>query len=318
MKRMLPVKLFILPDIPYSPHPVRAEGIDTGGFMISGDCRFRGWKMEPEGKADDRPAELDQFHLWRRTKVGRDAWRLEESECLSSYPFTWRRYFLRDEAELSLESMDFSPVYLDEDQAPAYESYLPIHMVVFRVQNRSDRPVESALLSTLTCAWPDMTAYSRFDYQHDNLALTGALGGDPLDMGGRIGVSMPDLHSEGIYLQGIEPWSAPEGLEPLLEDFREDGELDSAVPRGDRQGAGAWVKFDLKPDEVRQIPFAFVWHFPYYKMGELKGQFRKHCQYLTKRRGDNAIIWLAEQAFKDYGGEVPSYMYWMEELIGKG
>lgn len=315
---MLPVKLFNLPEVPLSPRPLRIEGIDTGGFTISEECLFRDWKMEPEGERDDRPVEMDQFHLWRRDKKGDESWRLNKSQCLSSYPFTWRGYSLSDAAELSLESLDFSPVFSGEDKAPSYESYLPIHMVVFRIRNLAPRRVEAALLSTLTCAWPEVADYSRFDYQHDNLALTGALGGDPLDTGGRIGVSMPDLHSEGIYLQGIEPWSVPDGFDALLEDFREDGELDPAVPRGRSQGAGAWVKFSLDPGEVRHIPFAFVWHFQYYNMGGLNGQFRKHCQYLTKRRGDNAIIWLAEQAFKDYGGEVPNYVYWMEELIGKG
>jgi non-lysosomal glucosylceramidase len=207
-----------------------------------------------------------------------------------------------------LETLTFSPLM---PHSPT-ETGLPVSVIVFRAHNPADRLLEAALMLTWACGWPDLIPNAVFDFQHDNLCLTGSLG-DP-SRPERQGIAVPDLHYEGIYLQGIEPWEPGRNEAEVWEDFAEDGELDPAIARGKPQGAAAWVKFDLAPQETREIPFVLAWHFPVYETGAAAGRLRYYTQFLGKRRPDNAIVWLAEQAVQNYHTETPQYRHWIQQI----
>lgn len=172
--------------------------------------------------------------------------------------------------------------------------------------------MEAALLLTWACGWPTPVPTATFDFQHDNLCLTGSLGAP--DSQNRQGIAVPDLHYVGIYLQGIEPWSVERDEAEVWEDFAEDGELDPRIARTTPQGAAAWVKFDLEPDETKEIPFVLSWHFPFYESGPSIGEAAYYTHFLGRRRPDNAIVWLAEQAVQHYGAETANYRYWQQQL----
>jgi uncharacterized protein (DUF608 family) len=137
--------------------------------------------------------------------------------------------------------------------------------------------------------------------------------GDP-DSPNRMGIAVPDLHSEGIFKQGMEPWDVSAGDMGLWEDFIEDGELDPAVVRGAPQGAAAWVKFDLESGETKEIPFVIVWHFPNLETGPFAGSARYYTQFLGKIRPDNAVVWLAEEVVQNYGTESANYRHWIDSI----
>jgi hypothetical protein len=172
--------------------------------------------------------------------------------------------------------------------------------------------MDVALLLTWACGWPDLVPDARYDMQHDNLCITGSIGspGSP----NRQGIAVPDLHYVGIYQQGVEPWVVPAEEEEVLEDFAEDGELDSRVVRSTPHGAAAWLKFSLEPGETKEAPFVLAWHFPIYDAGPASGQPRYYTQFLGRQRPDNAIVWLAEQAFQHFGAETANYRYWYQTV----
>lgn len=209
---------------------------------------------------------------------------------------------------MRLEGLLFSPVIVGAHR----ESSQPIYVMAWRVHNPSPEPLQAAMMLTWAYGWPDPVHGAVFDFQHDNLCLTGSLG--KLDRYNRQAVAVPDLHYIGIYKQGIEPWDVSSDGTALLADFAEDGELDPAVARGDTQGVAAWVKFALAPGETKEVPFIVVWHFPFYDAGPLAGKPRYYTQYLGKRRPDNAVVWLAEQAVQHYGGGSPNYHYWLQRI----
>jgi len=271
--------------------------------------------MEPGTPAESRPVEQDQFHLWVRRRRESVSLRLatspdNPSRTAALYPFTWTEYLLGS-TPLILESAAFSPLLPGE----APERSLPLYLVVFRASNPTPDSLEAALMLTWECGWPEPIPDSTFDFQHDNLCLTGSLGspGRP----NRQGIAVPDLHYMGIYQQGIEPWeprSERDELCKVVEDFTDDGELDPRVVRATPHGAAAWVKFDLEPGETKEIPFVIAWHFPTYETGIAVGAERRYTQYLGRYRPDNAIVWLAEQAVQHYGAETANYRYWMQQL----
>jgi non-lysosomal glucosylceramidase len=207
-----------------------------------------------------------------------------------------------------LESVGFSPL-LPGTEA---ERSLPLYLVVFRAHNPTLAPVETALMLTWACGWPEPVADATFDFQHDNLCLTGSLGSPASP--NRQGIAVPDLHYVGIYQQGIEPWVAPDEEAEIVEDFAEDGELDSRVVRSTPHGAAAWVKFGLEPGETKETPFVLGWHFPRYEAGPAAGRWRNYTQHLGRYRPDNAIVWLAEQAVQHYGAETANYRYWLQQI----
>jgi len=311
-----------------------AGGFGGGHFTPTRAGDFRRWRLHPGLPERDEPVPADRFSAWVRQ--GRETTALplcadpihhpnpqmtptntDQNLCANRrnlwichqhrlFPFTWRDYVTS--LPLHLESLSFSPLL----PGSLREASLPVHVVVWRAHNPTDAPLEAALMLTWACGWPDLVPEARFDFQHDNLCLTGSLG-DPKSPN-RMGIAVPDLHSQGIYQQGIEPWVAGEEERAVWEDFAEDGELDPALPRATPQGAAAWVKFDLAPQETKEIPFVIVWHFPLYESGPAAGQPRFYTQYLRKRRPDNAVIWLAEQVVEDYGAETANYRYWIQQI----
>lgn len=300
-----------------------AGGFGGGHFTLTRAGEFRRWRLHPGLPERDEPVLSDRFYVWLRQGRHATACPLEATSRDSQhatcnqfrlFPFTWRAYVLPSPlpsitpSPLRLESLSFSPLL----PSPAREASLPIYVVVWRAHNPTDEPLEAALMLTWVCGWPDLVSGASFDFQHDKLCLTGSLG-DP-DSPNRMGIAVPDLHSEGIYRQGIEPWNAAGDGAEVWEDFVEDGELDPALAHGTPQGAAAWVQFALDPDETKEIPFILVWHFPFYESGPATGQPRYYTQFLGKRRPDNAIVWLAEQAVQDYGAETANYRYWIQQI----
>lgn len=319
------MRLFDIPpcaqadDAPNADFP--AGGFGGGHFTFTSTGAFRRWRLHPGLPERDEPVPSDRFYLWLR-QGGHPNLQVfqvfagesvdEDRQCLRIggqhrlFPFTWRDYVLP--APLRLESLSFSPLL----PGPAREASLPLYVVVWRVHNPTDEPLEAALMLTWVCGWPDLVPGAMFDFQHDRLCLTGSLG-DP-DSPNRMGIAIPDLHSEGVYRQGMEPWSAAGEGEEIWEDFAMDGELDPAIARDTPQGAAAWVKFALAPGETKEVPFILVWHFPFYESGPATGQPRYYTRLLGKRRPDNAVVWLAEQAVQDYGAETANYRYWIQQI----
>ena len=277
--------------------------------------------MRPGAAQDTLDVSADRFHLWWRQGSKSRAqtlaaeptsqydWPVSEFTplCLRLFPFEWRD-FSPLEGPVQLQSLHFSPLI----PGNLREASLPVHVVVWRAHNCSPMPVEAALMLTWACGWPDMVQAAEFDMQHDNLCITGSLG-DPASAV-RQGIAVPDLHSHGIYLQGMEPWDPTGNGGELWSDFAEDGELDSAVVGKPPHAAAAWVKFDLDPGEVKEIPFVIVWHFPTYEAGPMAGKHRYYTQFLGKYRPDNAIVWLAEEAVQNYGTEAANYKHWISQI----
>jgi non-lysosomal glucosylceramidase len=232
---------------------------------------------------------------------------MERSQRASLFPLAWAAYPL-DSWPIVLESVSFSPLLPGD----APERSLPLHLVVFRAHNPTDELLEAALMLTWACGWPEMVPDAAFDFQHDNLCLTGSLGspGSP----NRQGIAVPDLHYMGIYEQGIEPWTVPAEESEIVDDFAEQGELDPRVVRSTPHGAAAWVKFDLEPGETKETPFVLAWHFPQYTVGPAAGHWRTYTQHLGRHRPDNAIVWLAEQAVQHYGAQVANYRHWLQQI----
>lgn len=314
-------------DPPEPPIPV--GGLGGGHFLLTAQGEFRGWRIHPGEPEADQPVPQNLFHLWYRQGGCTDAFSLRAAGAnpfhripcpldpvqYRLFPFTWTAYRTAsgvgasaDPSPILLETLTFSPLM---PHSPM-ESGLPVAVIVWRAHNPTERPLEAALMLTWACGWPRLVPEAAFDFQHDNLCLTGSLG-DPLRPE-RQGIAVPDLHYEGIYLQGIEPWEPERNEAQVWEDFAQDGELDPAVARGKPQGAAAWVKFDLRPRETKEIPFVLVWHFPVYETGPAAGRLRYYTQFLGKRRPDNAIVWLAEQAVQNYHTETPQYRHWMQQI----
>jgi hypothetical protein len=306
---MASLTLFDTPSLaePGSPDGAIAGGLGTGSFRITPAGAFTGWRMEPASRPLDQPVVHDRLLVWARR--GRDTFSRPLAAHRQSrlFPFTWTEYGLAD-SPLVLESAGFSPLLPGETP----ERSLPLYLLVFRAHNPTDDPIEAALMLTWACGWPDLLPDSEFDFQHDNLCLTGSLGSPASP--NRQGIAVPDLHYAGIYQQGIEPWVVPGELDEVVEDFAEDGELDPRVVRSAPHGTAAWVKFDLEPGERKETPFVLAWHFPRYDAGPSAGAWRNYTQYLGRHRPDNAIVWLAEQAVQHFGAETANYKYWMQQI----
>jgi non-lysosomal glucosylceramidase len=311
-------RLFDIPDCavedPTGRHAFPAGGLGCGHFTLTGAGEFRRWRMEPGQPERNEPVRLSRFHLWCGQGRQASARILQTSDTeplvfpqRHLFPFTWTRYDGLD-VPVHLESLAFSPLMAGQYR----ESSLPVYAVVFRAHNPTDLPLEASLMLTWACGWPDQVEGATFDFQHDNLCLTGSLGdpGSP----NRQGIAVPDLHYMSIYQQGIEPWDVPGGLQDIWNDFAEDGELDPSIARRTPQGAAAWVKFELDPGETKEVPFVLVWHFPEYASGLGAGQPRYYTQFLEKVRPDNAVVWLAEEVVQHYGAETANYRYWMQQI----
>jgi hypothetical protein len=300
----------VFPELRDGDAPPPAGGLGGGTLRLDSAGAFRGWRPEPGQSERDEPAAADRFYLWWRSGASashRPLTRTRRPERMG-FPFTWRDLTPDAPAAPRVETLAFSPLLPGDSDLAS----LPLHVVVFRVNNPFDDPLEAALLLTWAAGWPDPLPGAVFDLQHDNLCLTGSLG-DPADAN-RQGIAVPDLHYAGISRQGIEPWRVSADEDEVLEDFAEDGELDPRVAHGTPQGAAAWVKFDLEPGETKEVPFVLAWHLPLYAHGPLAGEARFYTQFLGRRRPDNAVVWLAEQAVQHHGGETPNYDYWMREL----
>jgi non-lysosomal glucosylceramidase len=330
----LPELLFQIPDCASADAAevgFPAGGFGAGHFTFTGAGEFRRWRLHPGLPERDEDVPADRFHVWARQGRHVTARTLSAVPIRQRrlFPFTWSAYHSPETptpnalagvkaSERSfdpcsrptplLESLAFSPLLTGSLR----EASLPLYMVIWRVHNPTDAPMQAAIMLTWACGWPSLLPEAAFDFQHDRLCLTGALG-DPRSYN-RMGIALPDLHHEGIYLQGIEPWEAAGGGAEVREDFAEDGELDAAIARGAAQGAAAWVKFDLDARETKEIPFVIVWHFPLYESGPAARQERFYTRFLEKRRPDNAIAWLAEQAFQNFGAETANYRYWIQQI----
>jgi len=294
--------------------PIPAGGFGTGHFLLDRGGAFREWRLHPGVPVRDEVVPADRFHIWVRQgehtfayTLAQDLMQPLEIRQYLLFPFTWT-HFSHPDFPLTLERLAFSPLL----PADSPEISLPIYVTVWHAQNITEEPLEVALMLTWVCAWPEQVPTATFDFQQDNLCLTGSLG-DPQSPN-RMGIAVPDLHHAGIYRQGIEPWDASGDGAEVFEDFAEDGELDPTLMRRVPQGAAAWVKFDLKPGETQEVPFLIVWHFPFYESGPACGVPRCYTRWLGKRRPDNAVVWLAEQAVKEYGGGAANYRYWMQQI----
>ena len=123
-------------------------------------------------------------------------------------------------------------------------------------------------------------------------------------------MSIPDFYSHGGVAQGVEPFLWPEELRDVLEEFGHSGELEPRVIQSMPAGLAAWIKTELKPNHQFEAPFAFVWHDPTLP----DGMSRSYTNYLGRTRPDNAVVWLAEQAFEDFGVETATYKYWIQVI----
>jgi non-lysosomal glucosylceramidase len=298
-----------------------AGGFGCGNFDFNSNGEFRNWRVEPDLPKVDGVVYADRFHVWCRQ--GRETractlaadpiptynWPVAgiSPTCRHLFPFEWRDFNALDSPVL-LQSLNFSPLI----PGSLREASLPVYIVVWRAYNRTPRPLEAALMLTWASGWPDPIQTVEFDLQHDNLCITGSLG-DPRSPN-RQGIAVPDLHSEGIYLQGIEPWSPDGDGRELWNDFADNGELDPAMVRKPPHGAAAWVKFELDPGETKEVPFVIVWHFPTYETGPFAGRNRYYTQFLGKIRPDNAIVWLAEEVVQNYGTESANYKHWISQI----
>lgn len=306
-------------DIPACAVPAAAEppfpagGIGGGHFVWDDQGRFRRWRLHPGVPEVDVAATHDRFYLWFRPRGEASTCMPLEGDAIAEthrlFPLTWRRYALNPRPSTLnlpiLESVSFSPLLPTTD----YERSLPVHVVAFRAHNPTDREMELSLLLMWECGWPEPCTDTVYDFQHDNLCLTGSLGS--ADSANRQGIAVPDLHYAGVYEQGIQPWGDADEAEAEL---REQGELDELADRGEPKGAVAWLKFKLRPGETKEAPFILAWHFPVYESGPAAGLPRYYTQYLGRYRPDNAIVWLAEQAVQHFGAETANYKYWLQAI----
>jgi uncharacterized protein (DUF608 family) len=297
-------------------HRARAGGLGTGGFHWAPTGEFRGWRLHGEERERDSPVQADAFHLWMRFSAGRRvvsfrteaggyAWAARPAlgaDRRTLFPLVWNSYPGID-LPLQVENVAFSPLI----PGAAREASLPVYVVAWRVRNLARSLVEVSLMLTWGCGWPDLRPGARFELQQDNLCITGSLG-EPSSQD-RMGIAVPDLHGEGVALQGVEPWDASTNGEALFTDFERDGELDPAVPSGGSAGAAAWVKVELAAEETREIPFIIAWSFP-----GGAGAPRQYTQFLQKRRPDNAIVWLTEESVQRFGQDMPNYRFWMQQI----
>jgi hypothetical protein len=288
-----------------------AGGLSTGGFILNRAGEFTDWRREGWDDCIHKTVEQNRFYLNTDNSHENGGLILHSSYTCSKGPLCWFVWDMaRKEFEfLRVESLAFSPQLPAQDCAASLESQLPVWINEFRAANEGNTTRNVSLMLTWICAWPELVTDAVFDFQHDNLCLTGSLGS--LSSPERQGIALPDLHSEGIYQQGIEPWVVEKDQEEILNDFWQDGELDPRTPGQPRQGAAAWVRFSLAPGEMKKVPFAVVWHFPFIESGPRQGEAREYTRQLTRRRPDNAIVWLAEQPFQNYRTEMRNYEHWM-------
>jgi non-lysosomal glucosylceramidase len=309
---------FDLFDVPEAAVPAAVEppfpvgGLGAGHFVWDDAGAFRGWRLQSGCAEVDAPVRGDRFHLWWKSGDRACSAPLTEAaltERRRLFPLTWTRFEVSDYQSgtpgPSLEAVSFSPLLPGENE----ERSLPVHVVSFRARNNSSAPMEVALMLTWEPGWPDReTGEWEYDFQHDNLCLTGAFG--PADSANRQGIGVPDLHYVGEYQQGVQ-WG---GIDDAVARFALDGEFEDLDPDRFPTGAAAWLKFGLGPGETKEAPFVIAWHFPAYQSGPSRGKPRYYTQFLGRHRPDNAIVWLAEQAFQHFGAETANYLYWLQDL----
>jgi hypothetical protein len=288
---------------------IRAGGIGTGGFVFDVEGKFSDWRTSPTEAALPGLSSGCGFYLWWKSRSGNGLLNLTESEGGKSalthrFPITTRSYEF--DAPFTLSAECYSPLYPPRGT----EASFPLHVVNWNIHSVVSEPVEIATL--LVFSSPEASERVAFDMQHDKLCLCGAVG-DP-DSQNRFGVSVPDLHGEGGWTQGIEPWSDPDGLQMLLDEFTEDGELGPANPVPGRNGAAAWVRFTLLPETSRDAPFCIAWSIPQYVAGPRTSEPRRYVSHLGKRRPDNAVVWLAERPFLIEEEGERAWFVWREEI----
>ncbi len=283
----------------------------SGFFGVNDTGNFNLWSEEPEFVRNQRVPQ-NRFGLWSKTRGKTETTFLNGHhfhKTAQLFPCSWIDHPI--DAPLQVESQWFSPILPNHDR----ESSLPIQLIVFRLRNSGASNIDAALMLSWNCGWSDTGENVAFDMQHDNLCITGALGKP--ESQNRQGIALPDLHSDGIFLQSVEPWTAigdQNEEADIWADFAEDGELDPRVVKHNGQGAAAWVKFEIEPDEIKEIPFVIAWHFPYYQKGPFAGELKFYSQFLGRFRPDNSIVWLAEQAYQNFGTEAAAYRHWMRQI----
>ncbi len=309
----------IPPDANEASRPFPCGGLGAGSICFNPLQGFDQWRLDPGVFPVRKWASHCHFHLWtsdHRAKAvtlaypgfAAQPWGAHLGflpEVRRLFPVSWITY---SGLPLDLGCRAFSP-FLPGDTE---EISLPVGVFVWRLRNSTDKRMEAAMMLTWACDLPEPVPDAGFDLQHDNLCITGSLGSAASE--NRFGIAVPDLHSEGIYLQGVEPWCIPDGAAEVWRQFSESGELDPSIASQKPLGAAAWVKMDLDPGEVRDIPFVVAWHSPTYTTGPLAGSERRYVRHLGRFRPDNAIVWLAEQVVQNYGLETANWVYWLQAI----
>ncbi len=294
-------QFFHLPEIPESKEPWPIGGVDTGRFEYTAEGFVSSWSLDdPAVKGPVVPHNA--FHIWMECGRSAQACTLQCDSRFGiwpqpapipavayHFPIGLCRYALAG-WPIDLETVSFSPI-LPGHPGP---SCFPIWVYRVGVANRSGLPMKMGVLLTWAFATDKIVSPGDFDIQHDNLCVSAILRDRQSD--NRMVIALPDIHHRERAWQGAEPWDPDTESAEIWKDFADDGEIESRWVSSDRQAAALWVKFELEADEVRSFPFFVTWHFPkrYDKGGRLVD--RQYMRYPTKRRPDNAVVWLAEQA----------------------
>lgn len=294
-------QLFHIPEIPESREPWPIGGVDTGRFEYTAEGFVSSWSLD-DSAVKGTVVPHNAFHIWvdngrsvqactlqRESRSGIWPQTVPMPAVAYRFPIGLRRYIVEG-WPIDLETIAFSPI-LPGHPTP---SCLPIWVYRIGVANRSESPMKMSVLLTWTFATESNISQGDFDIQHDNLCFSAILRDGRND--NRMVIALPDIHHRERAWQGAEPWDPDTESDAIWEDFAEDGEIESRWVSSDRQAAALWVKFELDAYEVRNFQFFVTWHFPMRCEKDGRLVDRQYMRYPTKRRPDNAVVWLAEQA----------------------
>jgi len=189
----------------------------------------------------------------------------DQVEFSGTFPFA-RVRFLREDVPLEIELEALNPfIPLD-----VRSSSLPCALLVYRVRNRSSKPVSATLAWSMmnpvgegSPAGADKARNERFSQgAASGISFTNERFGEDDEHAGEFVLATDWPHVESCERWPTEGWW--DSLRAVWNMFRQDGRLHNLGKETDqnRMPGTLGCRLELAPGETAEVPFVFAWRFP--------------------------------------------------------